>query len=149
MTLVIGGSSQANIFDRKGRNVYNCVKGDRSQSINLRQTKVLNNPESYSFYLFIILNFPQGHVFMLNDGCWNPHLRNEFITCSVRFASGTSTTNIISTYSILAKRTAYHRGQLHAPSVLTVTGWCSDATMDKFGFAIAEIRSFKDQITRI
>ncbi|XP_072948241.1 gastrulation defective protein 1 homolog [Epargyreus clarus] len=59
--LVVSGASQAKVLDRDGFEVLECVKGD--QYINdMARTK--------------------GHVAALNSGCWHPHIRDEFMTCS-------------------------------------------------------------------
>ncbi|UYV64404.1 WDR70 [Cordylochernes scorpioides] len=59
--LVVSGNSQAKVLNRDGLEVTECVKGD--QYINdMSRTK--------------------GHVAMLNDGCWHPKDRDEFLTCS-------------------------------------------------------------------
>lgn len=60
--LVITGSAQAKIVDREGKNVVECVKGDM-YIVDMAKTK--------------------GHVGMLNDGCWHPKTKQEFMTCSI------------------------------------------------------------------
>ncbi|CAH2264831.1 gastrulation defective protein 1 homolog [Pararge aegeria] len=59
--LVVSGAAQAKVLDRDGFEVLECVKGD--QYINdMAKTK--------------------GHTATLNSGCWHPHIREEFMTCS-------------------------------------------------------------------
>lgn len=60
--LVISGSAQAKIIDREGKNVLECVKGDQ-YIVDMSKTK--------------------GHIGMLNDGCWDPRAKQEFMTCSI------------------------------------------------------------------
>jgi WD40 repeat protein len=60
--LIISGNSQAKIVDRDGKNVLECVKGDQ-YIVDMARTK--------------------GHVGMLNDGCWHPKIKQNFITCSI------------------------------------------------------------------
>jgi hypothetical protein len=60
--LVIAGNSQAKVVDRDGKNVLECVKGDQ-YIVDMARTK--------------------GHVGMLNDGCWHPKIKQNFITCSI------------------------------------------------------------------
>ncbi|XP_076441485.1 LOW QUALITY PROTEIN: WD repeat-containing protein 70-like [Babylonia areolata] len=60
--LVISGNAQAKVIDRDGFEKCECVKGDQ----------YLVDPSS-----------TKGHTGMLNDGCWNPKLREEFMTCSI------------------------------------------------------------------
>jgi WD40 repeat protein len=60
--LIISGNSQAKVIDREGKNVLECVKGDQ-YIVDMAKTK--------------------GHVGMLNDGCWNPKMKQEFMTCSI------------------------------------------------------------------
>lgn len=62
LILVVSGNSQAKIIDRNGYNKMECVRGDQYIR-DMAQTK--------------------GHVGMLNDGCWNPRVVSEFITCSI------------------------------------------------------------------
>ncbi|KAF6212163.1 hypothetical protein GE061_012684 [Apolygus lucorum] len=57
--LVVSGMSQAKILDRDGHEVMECVKGDQYVS-DMARTK--------------------GHVAPLNYGCWNPRIREEFLT---------------------------------------------------------------------
>uniref|UniRef100_A0A0B6ZLG8 Uncharacterized protein n=1 Tax=Arion vulgaris TaxID=1028688 RepID=A0A0B6ZLG8_9EUPU len=59
--LVIPGNAQAKILDRDGFEVMECVKGDQ-YLVDQASTK--------------------GHTASLNSGCWNPKLREEFLTCS-------------------------------------------------------------------
>ncbi|RWR99641.1 WD repeat-containing protein 70-like protein [Dinothrombium tinctorium] len=59
--LVIAGNCQAKIVDRDGFVKMECVKGDQ--------------------YIRDMAN-TKGHIAMLNDGCWHPRERDEFITCS-------------------------------------------------------------------
>ncbi|CAG5122060.1 unnamed protein product [Candidula unifasciata] len=59
--LVISGNAQAKIIDRDGFEVMECVKGDQ-YLVDQASTK--------------------GHTASLNSGCWNPKLREEFLTCS-------------------------------------------------------------------
>ncbi|GFT05712.1 WD repeat-containing protein 70 [Nephila pilipes] len=59
--LVVAGNSQAKIFDRDGFELLECPKGDQYISDTART---------------------KGHIAMLNDGCWNPRFREEFLTCS-------------------------------------------------------------------
>lgn len=59
--LVISGNSQAKVIDKEGKNVLECVKGDM-YIVDMAKTK--------------------GHAGALNDGCWHPRAKAEFITCS-------------------------------------------------------------------
>ncbi|XP_015904057.1 WD repeat-containing protein 70 [Parasteatoda tepidariorum] len=59
--LVIAGNSQAKILDRDGFELMECAKGDQYIT-DMAKTK--------------------GHVAMLNDGCWHPRTKEEFLTCS-------------------------------------------------------------------
>ncbi|XP_056146586.1 WD repeat-containing protein 70 [Lampris incognitus] len=59
--LVVSGNAQAKVLDRDGFNVMECVKGDQ-YIVDMAKTK--------------------GHTAMLNDGCWNPKIKQEFMTCS-------------------------------------------------------------------
>ncbi|XP_056287990.1 WD repeat-containing protein 70 isoform X2 [Pseudoliparis swirei] len=59
--LVISGNAQAKVLDRDGFNVMECSKGDQ-YIVDMAKTK--------------------GHTAMLNNGCWHPKMREEFMTCS-------------------------------------------------------------------
>ncbi|XP_073730730.1 WD repeat-containing protein 70 isoform X3 [Misgurnus anguillicaudatus] len=59
--LVVAGNSQAKVLDRDGFQVLECVKGDQ-YIVDMANTK--------------------GHTAMLNDGCWHPKMKEEFLTCS-------------------------------------------------------------------
>lgn len=59
--LVVSGSAQAKVLDRDGFEVLECVKGDQYIA-DMARTK--------------------GHTAALNSGCWHPHIREEFMTCS-------------------------------------------------------------------
>ncbi|XP_022119698.2 gastrulation defective protein 1 homolog [Pieris rapae] len=59
--LVVSGSAQAKVLDRDGFEVLECVKGDQYIT-DMAKTK--------------------GHTASLNSGCWHPHIREEFMTCS-------------------------------------------------------------------
>ncbi|CAK1543634.1 unnamed protein product [Leptosia nina] len=59
--LVVSGSAQAKVLDRDGFEVLECVKGDQYIT-DMARTK--------------------GHTAALNSGCWHPHIREEFMTCS-------------------------------------------------------------------
>ncbi|KFD72996.1 hypothetical protein M514_00129 [Trichuris suis] len=59
--LVISGRAQAKVLDRDGRELLECVKGDQ-YIVDMSRTK--------------------GHTAQLNDGCWHPSDRNEFLTCA-------------------------------------------------------------------
>ncbi|CAL1545223.1 unnamed protein product [Lymnaea stagnalis] len=59
--LVIAGNAQAKIIDRDGFEVMECVKGDQ-YLVDQASTK--------------------GHTASLNSGCWNPKVREEFLTCA-------------------------------------------------------------------
>ncbi|XP_068754209.1 WD repeat-containing protein 70-like [Montipora capricornis] len=59
--LVAAGNAQAKVIDRDGFEVLECVKGDQ-YIVDMTNTK--------------------GHVAMLHNACWNPKIRDEFITCS-------------------------------------------------------------------
>ncbi|CAH4023529.1 unnamed protein product [Pieris brassicae] len=59
--LVVSGSAQAKVLDRDGFEVLECVKGDQYIT-DMAKTK--------------------GHTAALNSGCWHPHIREEFMTCS-------------------------------------------------------------------
>ncbi|XP_067928863.1 WD repeat-containing protein 70-like [Watersipora subatra] len=59
--LVVGANAQAKVLDRDGFEVMECKKG----------------------YQYIVDQAStQGHTAMLNCGCWNPKVKNEFMTCS-------------------------------------------------------------------
>ncbi|XP_075914406.1 WD repeat-containing protein 70-like, partial [Petromyzon marinus] len=60
--LVVSGSAQAKVLDRDGFPVAETVKGDQYIT-DTAHTK--------------------GHVAMLSAGCWNPKLREEFMTSSL------------------------------------------------------------------
>lgn len=60
--LVVAGNSQAKIIDREGKKVLECVKGD-PYIVDMAKTK--------------------GHIGTLNDGCWHPKNKSEFLTCSI------------------------------------------------------------------
>ncbi|XP_059395033.1 WD repeat-containing protein 70 [Carassius carassius] len=59
--LVVAGNSQAKVLDRDGFQVMECIKGDQ-YIVDMANTK--------------------GHTAMLNDGCWHPKIKEEFLTCS-------------------------------------------------------------------
>ncbi|KAG1683997.1 WD repeat-containing protein 70 [Nymphon striatum] len=59
--LVVAGNSQAKVMDRDGLEIYECVKGDQYIR-DMAMTK--------------------GHISMLNDGCWHPLDKREFLTCA-------------------------------------------------------------------
>ncbi|KAL5015983.1 hypothetical protein ScPMuIL_005572 [Solemya velum] len=59
--LVVTGNSQAKVIDRDGFVVLECVRGD-VYLVDMAKTK--------------------GHIATLNSGCWNPKIREEFLTCS-------------------------------------------------------------------
>ncbi|XP_054613357.1 WD repeat-containing protein 70 [Dunckerocampus dactyliophorus] len=59
--LVVSGNAQAKVLDRDGFNVMECIKGDQ--------------------YIVDMVN-TKGHTAMLNDGCWHPKMKEEFMTCS-------------------------------------------------------------------
>jgi len=59
--LVAAGNAQAKVIDRDGFEVLECVKGDQ-YIVDMTNTK--------------------GHVAMLNSACWNPKVKDEFISCS-------------------------------------------------------------------
>ncbi|CDW56125.1 WD repeat containing protein 70 [Trichuris trichiura] len=59
--LVISGRAQAKVLDRDGRELLECVKGDQ---------------------YIVDMNRTKGHTAQLNDGCWHPSDRNEFLTCA-------------------------------------------------------------------
>lgn len=59
--LVISGAAQAKVLDRDGFEVLECVKGDQYIT-DMAKTK--------------------GHTASLNSGCWHPHIKDEFLTCS-------------------------------------------------------------------
>ncbi|XP_055886260.1 WD repeat-containing protein 70-like isoform X1 [Biomphalaria glabrata] len=59
--LVVAGNAQAKIIDRDGFEVMECVKGDQ-YLVDQASTK--------------------GHTASLNSGCWNPKLKEEFLTCA-------------------------------------------------------------------
>ncbi|KAH9523438.1 WD repeat-containing protein 70 [Bulinus truncatus] len=59
--LVVAGNAQAKIIDRDGFEVMECVKGDQ-YLVDQASTK--------------------GHTASLNCGCWNPKLKEEFLTCA-------------------------------------------------------------------
>uniref|UniRef100_A0A671L7G7 WD repeat-containing protein 70 n=1 Tax=Sinocyclocheilus anshuiensis TaxID=1608454 RepID=A0A671L7G7_9TELE len=59
--LVVAGNSQAKVLDRDGFQVLECIKGDQ-YIVDMANTK--------------------GHTAMLNDGCWHPKIKEEFLTCS-------------------------------------------------------------------
>ncbi|XP_054719692.1 WD repeat-containing protein 70-like [Uloborus diversus] len=59
--LIVAGNSQAKILDRDGFELLECPKGDQYIT-DTAKTK--------------------GHSAMLNDGCWHPRVKEEFLTCS-------------------------------------------------------------------
>ncbi|XP_053618525.1 gastrulation defective protein 1 homolog [Plodia interpunctella] len=59
--LLVSGAAQAKVVDRDGFEVLECVKGDQYIA-DMARTK--------------------GHTASLNSGCWHPHIREEFMTCS-------------------------------------------------------------------
>jgi len=59
--LVVAANSQAKVYDRDGYEVLECRKGDQYLNDMLRT---------------------RGHTTMLNDGCWHPAKKDEFLTCS-------------------------------------------------------------------
>ncbi|KAJ7378457.1 WD repeat-containing protein 70 [Desmophyllum pertusum] len=59
--LIAAGNAQAKVIDRDGIDVLECVKGDQ-YIVDMANTK--------------------GHVAMLNNACWNPKVKDEFISCS-------------------------------------------------------------------
>ncbi|GBM50678.1 WD repeat-containing protein 70 [Araneus ventricosus] len=59
--LIVSGNSQAKVLDRDGFELSECPKGDQYIA-DMAKTK--------------------GHCAMLNDGCWHPRIREEFLTCS-------------------------------------------------------------------
>lgn len=61
VVLIAAGNSQAKVIDRDGFDVLECVKGDQ-YIVDMANTK--------------------GHVAMLNNACWNPKIKDEFISCS-------------------------------------------------------------------
>ncbi|KAF7491182.1 Gastrulation defective protein 1 -like protein [Sarcoptes scabiei] len=61
LLLVISGSCTAKLVDRDGHTKKETLKGDQYIS-DMKNTK--------------------GHVAMLNYGCWHPHQRTKFATCS-------------------------------------------------------------------
>lgn len=42
----------------------------------------LPNIETVLLVIFLIKTYFQGHTAMVNSGCWNPKIRDEFMTCS-------------------------------------------------------------------
>lgn len=60
--LVIAGNSQARVVDREGKKVLECVKGD-PYIVDMAKTK--------------------GHTGSLNDGCWHPKNKSDFMTCAI------------------------------------------------------------------
>nr|XP_054764325.1 WD repeat-containing protein 70-like [Lytechinus pictus] len=59
--LMVAAKPQAKVVDRDGFEVMECVKGDQ-YIVDMAKTK--------------------GHTAMLNGGCWNPKVKEEFITCA-------------------------------------------------------------------
>ncbi|XP_038048587.1 WD repeat-containing protein 70-like [Patiria miniata] len=59
--LVAAAKAQAKVIDRDGFEVMECAKGDQ-YIVDMAKTK--------------------GHVASLNGACWNPKVKEEFITCS-------------------------------------------------------------------
>ncbi|KAK6179715.1 hypothetical protein SNE40_012016 [Patella caerulea] len=59
--LVVAGNAQAKVLDRDGFTKMECVKGDQ-YIVDMASTK--------------------GHCAMLNSGCWNPKIKEEFLTCA-------------------------------------------------------------------
>ncbi|RUS84256.1 hypothetical protein EGW08_008008 [Elysia chlorotica] len=89
--LVVASNAQAKIIDRDGFEVMECVKGDQ-YLVDQASTK--------------------GHTAALNSGCWNPKIKEEFLTCAndstVRLWDVTSKfkhKNIIKTKGIGGRRT--------------------------------------------
>ncbi|XP_070195487.1 WD repeat-containing protein 70-like isoform X2 [Littorina saxatilis] len=62
LILVVASNAQAKVIDRDGFEKCECVKGDQ----------YLVDPAS-----------TKGHTGMLNGGCWNPKVKEEFMTCSI------------------------------------------------------------------
>jgi WD repeat-containing protein 70 len=60
--LIVAGNAQAKVIDRDGKAVIECIKGDQ-YIVDMAKTK--------------------GHCGMLNDGCWHPRVKQEFMTCSI------------------------------------------------------------------
>lgn len=61
VVLIAAGNAQAKVIDRDGFEVLECVKGDQ--------------------YIVDMVN-TKGHVAMLHNACWNPKIREEFISSS-------------------------------------------------------------------
>jgi len=61
VVLIAAGNAQAKVIDRDGFEVLECVKGDQ-YIVDMTNTK--------------------GHVAMLHNACWNPKVKDEFISCS-------------------------------------------------------------------
>ncbi|XP_064625112.1 WD repeat-containing protein 70-like [Lineus longissimus] len=59
--LVVAGNAQPKIYDRDGFEMMECPKGDQYIT-DQKNTK--------------------GHTAMTNSGCWNPRVKEEFMTCS-------------------------------------------------------------------
>uniref|UniRef100_A0A8C1S6J1 Uncharacterized protein n=1 Tax=Cyprinus carpio TaxID=7962 RepID=A0A8C1S6J1_CYPCA len=57
--LVVAGNSQAKVLDRDGFQVLECIRGDQ-YIVDMANTK--------------------GHTAKLNDGCWHPKTKEEFLT---------------------------------------------------------------------
>jgi WD40 repeat protein len=61
LILVASGNAQAVVLDRNGQTVLECPKGWQ--------------------YIADMTN-TNGHISMINNACWHPFLREQFITCS-------------------------------------------------------------------
>ncbi|XP_062568772.1 WD repeat-containing protein 70-like [Saccostrea cucullata] len=61
MILIVAANSRAKVMDRDGFEKLECAKGD-PYLVDMASTK--------------------GHTAMLNGGCWNPKMKEEFMTCS-------------------------------------------------------------------
>jgi len=102
--LVISGTAQAKVTDRDGKVTLECVKGDQ-YIVDMARTK--------------------GHCGMLNDGCWNPKSREEFLTCSIDGSARLwSVYNVKQHKSIVKPRNA--QGKKAEPTCCTFN---KDATM--------------------
>ncbi|CAG2227956.1 Gastrulation defective protein 1 homolog,WD repeat-containing protein 70 [Mytilus edulis] len=87
--LVVSGNCKPKVLDRDGHEVLECMKGDPYiNDVANTKPKVLDRDGHEVLecmkgdpYINDVAN-TKGHTAMLNGGCWNPKVREEFMTCS-------------------------------------------------------------------